>query len=69
MYRLTDTEMSSIQAYIDKARQDLATVGFRMTLESDMGDWVALMENAPKIVAVSPTFDPRYSHLHPGNSF
>lgn len=69
MYRLTDAEMSSIQAYIDKACQDLATAGFHLTVESNMAEWVALMEKAPAILTVSPAFDPRHSHVHPGNCF
>lgn len=69
MHPLTDGDRLAIQRNIDNLLQTLATIGLKVDVESDLADWVRHMERAPRITAVSPSFDPRRSHLHPGNSF
>lgn len=69
MINLDDADRVLIQENLDNMRTALRSLRLDVRIETDFADWVRHMENAPKITAVSPSFDPRFSHLHPGNSF
>lgn len=69
MRQLEDTDQLLIQRNLDNLRDSLRSIGLEARVENDLAEWVRHMEGAPQITAVSPSFDPRHSYLHPGNSF
>ena len=69
MSRLNDQQLIHIQAYIDRAIGELRQLGLRLVVGSNLGEWARFMRDAPDIAAVTPSFDPEYSYVHPGNSF
>ncbi|MEQ9643382.1 MAG: hypothetical protein RIM84_25400 [Alphaproteobacteria bacterium] len=54
-----------VRAYLARLERD----GFYVTVSSDMNAWVSMMEAAPAIRVVNPTFDPAHSQLDASNSF
>ncbi len=54
-----------VRTYLARLERD----GFYVTVSSDMNAWVSMMEAAPAIRVVNPTFDPEYSQLDASNSF
>ena len=69
MYRLTNEQLKHIQAYVDTAIDALANQGLTFSVDHDMAAWVQLMASSPGTVAVTPSFDPQHSHVHPENCF
>lgn len=54
-----------VRSFINMLKED----GYFVTISSALEDWVALMNAAPKISVINPTFDPRVSDLSAQNSF
>ena len=69
MSRLTDEQLSRIQAYVDRVIAELKLSGLSLVVGTDLGEWARFMRTAPGIAAVTTTFDPEHSYVHPGNSF
>ena len=69
MYRLTDEQLRSIQAYIDKAEVEMSEIGLRLEISSDMEAWTRFMEGALEIARINTTYDPRYSNANSENCF
>ena len=69
MYRLTDDDLDTIQAYLDKASVEFSEVGLTLHTVSNTGNWIQFMETAPGIVRINTTYDPRYSNTNSENRF
>ena len=69
MSRLTDDQLARIQHYLDRALSELAHLGVRLDVCSDMAEWAGFLRAAPGTVAVTTSFDPEHSYLTPSNSY
>ena len=69
MSRLTDEQLTRIQSYLDRALEQLRDLGLGLVVDSDLGEWARFLRAAPGIAAVTTSFDPEHSYVHPGNSF
>jgi hypothetical protein len=67
--RLTDGDLMEIQTFIDRARADLDQRGLTLEVDSDLSNWVKLIQSAPGRTVIASTHDPSRSYVHPGNSF
>lgn len=69
MTRLTDDDLKEIQTFIDRARRELDQRKLTLEVDSDLSEWVRLIQNAPGRGSVSSSHDPSKSFVHPGNAF
>ena len=69
MSRLTDNDLIEIQAFIDRARNELDRRKLTLEVDSDLSKWVTLVKSAPGRTSVTSTHDPSRSYVHPGNAF
>jgi hypothetical protein len=67
--RLTDNDLIEIQAFIDRAKEELDRRALTLEVDSDLSNWVSLMKKAPGRLVIASTHDPSHSYVHPGNSF
>lgn len=69
MTRLSDEQLRKIQAYMERAIVEVEGMGLRPVVSSDMEAWAGFLAAAPSIAAVTTTFDPQFSYVHPGNCY
>lgn len=66
---LSDDEYAVIRDFVLAALDRMRALGLAATVETDLAEWVAVIERAPGRGGLSPTFDPAHSLVGPENAF
>ena len=69
MTRLTPSEISDTQAFIDRQLTVASAKGLTVDVHDDLWEWRDVMNTAPGTVGPSKTLDPLLNDIRPGNSF
>ena len=69
MKHFSNEELICIQAFVDLYQGSIDALALDLQVETDMARWVAVMQQAPQIAAVNPSYDPARCQLRPDNAF
>lgn len=60
---------AALQGWIAQTVKRFQDAGLDVTVEADLGDWVAHMRTAPGIGQIAPTYNPELSRVSPENAY
>jgi len=63
------TKIDTARSYYRETMALMVRSGYRISIETDMGEWKYIMQTAPATTAVSSMFDPAKANFQPGDAF